>query len=267
MTILGIKLDLENLQAQLPKDKFDRITALLEVWSHKRFASRRILTPFKIGHLQHACKVVPQGLSFMCRMINLLCAFRRDDHPIQLNREFFLNLNWWTEFFQSWNGCSFLQYPQLAPLPDFHVSSDASGALGYGAVFQNYWFSGSWLPKQVSQSIKYKEIFPIVVAVYICDPQWVSKRVLFLSDNSSVVEILRSGTSRAPTIVSLNRYLCLLAASYSFSFTASPVSGKCNAIANSLSCFQFQRFQHLAPHADHDQTHIPQQLLLDVDLL
>ena len=99
------------------------------------------------------------------------------------------------------------------------------------------------------------------------DPQWVSKRVLFLSDNSSVVEILRSGTSRALTIMSLNRYLCLLAASYSFSFTASPVSGKCNAIANSLSCFQFQRFQHLAPHADHDQTHIPQQLLLDFDLL
>ena len=39
-------------------------------------------------------------------------------------------------FFQSWNGCSFLQYPQWAPLPDFEVSSDASGALGYGAVFQ-----------------------------------------------------------------------------------------------------------------------------------
>ena len=31
-------------------------------------------------------------------MINLLCAFRRDDHPIHLNQEFFLDLAWWQEF-------------------------------------------------------------------------------------------------------------------------------------------------------------------------
>ena len=105
-------------------------------------------------------------------------------------------------FFQSWNGCSFLQYPQWAPLPDFEVSSDASGALGYGAVFQGHWFSGAWLPSQVSQSIEYKELFPIVVAAYLWGPQWASKRVNFLSDNRSVVDILRSGTSRAPTIIS-----------------------------------------------------------------
>ena len=33
----------------------------------------------------------------------------------------------------------------LAPLPDFEVSLDASGALGYGALFQCHWFSVSWL--------------------------------------------------------------------------------------------------------------------------
>ena len=266
LTVLGIELDSENLQARLPKDKFDKITALLEAWSHKRFCKRKDLESL-IGHLQHACKVVPQGRSFLRRMINLLCAFRRDDHPIRLNREFFLDLNWWTEFFKSWSGCSFLQYPQWAPLPDFHVSSDASGVLGYGAMFHNHWFSGAWLPKQLPQSIEYKELFPIVVAAYVWGPQWVSKRVLFLSDNSSVVEILRSGTSRAPTIMSLVRYLCLLAARHSFSFTASPVRGKCNPIADALSRFQFQRFRRLAPDADPNQTQIPQQLLLDLDLL
>ena len=111
-------------------------------------------------------------------------------------------------FFQSWNGCSFLQYPQWAPLPDFEVSSDASGALGYGAIFQGHWFSGAWLPTQVSQSIEYKELFPIVMAAYLWGPQWASKRVNFLSDNRSVVDILRSGTSRAPTIMSLVRCPC-----------------------------------------------------------
>ena len=121
--------------------------------------------------------------------------FSLDDHPIRLNQEFFLDLAWWQEFFQSRKGCCFLQYPQWAPLPDFEVSSDASGVLVYGAVFQGHWFSGS-------QSIDYKEIFPIVVAAYLWGPLWASKRVNLLSDNHSVVEILRSGISRVPTIMS-----------------------------------------------------------------
>ena len=58
--------------------------------------------------------------------------------------------------YQSWDGCSFLQYPQWTLLADFEVSSDASGALGYGAVVQGHWFSGASLAKQVSQSIEYK---------------------------------------------------------------------------------------------------------------
>ena len=263
LTILGIELDSLTLQARLPQDKLDRITALLEDWKH--WCRRKDLESL-IGHLQHACKVVPQGRSFLRRMINLLCAFRRNDHPIRLNQEFFLDLAWWRELFQSWDGCSFLQYPQWAPLPDFEVSSDASGALGYGAVFQGHWFSGAWLPPQISASMENKELFPIVVAAYLWGPLWATKRVNFLSDNRSVVAILQSGTSRAPTIMSLVCYLSLLAARHSFSFTASPVRGKSNPIADSLSRFQFQRFRWLALHADSIPTPIPQQLLLDLDL-
>ena len=80
MTVLDIELDSENLQVRLPKDAFDRITALLEAWLHKRFCKRKDLESL-IGHLQHACKVVPQGRSFLRRMINLLCVFRRDEPP------------------------------------------------------------------------------------------------------------------------------------------------------------------------------------------
>ena len=121
-------------------------------------------------------------------------------------------------------------------------------------------------PNTISQSIEYKELFPIVMAAYLWGPQWASKRVNFPSDNRSVVDILRSGTSRAPTIMSLVRYLSLLAARHSFSFTASPVRGKSNPIADSLSRFQFQRFRRLAPHADSIPTQIPQQLLSDLEL-
>ena len=42
-----------------------------------------------------------------------------------------------------------------------------------------------------------------------------------------------------------------------------PARGKSNPIADSLSRFQFQRFRHLAPHADSIPTQILQQLLSD----
>ena len=51
--------------------------------------------------------------------------------------------------------------------------------------------------------------------------------------------------------MSLVRYLSLLAGRHSSSFTASPVKGTSNPIADFLSRFKFQRFRRLAPHALH----------------
>ena len=141
----------------------------MEGWSQKRWCKRKEPESL-IGHLQLACMVVLQDRSFMRRMINLLCAFHPHDHLIYPNQEFFLDLARKQEVFQSWNSCSFLQYPQGTLLADFKVSSDTSGALGFGAVFQGHRFSGSWLAKQVSQSIEYKGLFPVVVAAYLWGP-------------------------------------------------------------------------------------------------
>ena len=145
LTVLGIELDSLLLQARLPQEKFDRIHTLLVSWSLKRHCTRKELESL-IGNLQHACKVVPSGRTFLRRMVNLLSAFRRDDHPIRLNREFHLDLLWWLEFFQSWNGYSFLLSPRWAPIPDLHVSSDAAGSVGYRAILGRDWFVGRWSP-------------------------------------------------------------------------------------------------------------------------
>ena len=214
-----------------------------------------------IGHLHHASKVAPQGRTFLRRMINLLCAFRRDDHPIRLNQEFQRDLTWWRELFRSWDGLSFFQMSQWAPLLDFQVSSDASGSLGYGVIFHTQWFFGAWSASQESLSIAYKELFPIVVAAHLWGPQWTSRRVEFLCDNMSVVAVLSSGTSREGDLMILLRYLALLAVRHSFSFTASSVRGKANPVADAFSRFQFQQFRLLAPLAEQSPTPIPQSLL------
>ena len=58
-------------------------------------------------------------------------------------------------------------------------------------------------------------------------------------------------------MVVLLHYLSLVAAHNSFAFTASYTPGQDNSIADALSCFDFQRFHRLAPHAVHMATPIP----------
>lgn len=150
---------------------------------------------------------------------------------------------------------------RMGSLPDFQVSSDAAGSLGYGAIFDNQWFCSPWSAPQQSLSIAYKELFPIVVAAFLWGPQWSSRRVEFLCDNESVVSVLSSGTSRDPNLMVLMHYLALLAVRHSVSFKASSVPGKANSVAHALSRFQFERFRRLAPQAQPTATPIPQDLL------
>ena len=86
LSILGIDLDSVRLQVQLSidKGKGERIVTLLESWSSKRFCKQWELESL-IGQLHHACKIALQGRTLAHRMINLLCTFRWDDHPLRLN--------------------------------------------------------------------------------------------------------------------------------------------------------------------------------------
>ena len=59
----------------LRRTVFDRIAVLLESWSLKQHCKRKELESL-IGHFQHACKVIPQGRTFLQWMISLLSAFR-----------------------------------------------------------------------------------------------------------------------------------------------------------------------------------------------
>ena len=156
--------------------------------------------------------------------------------------------------FQSWNVCSFLQYPSgLHSLMGSWLRSSFPGSLVFRCMAPSTGLSVHWV----------QGAFPYRCGSLPMGPQWSSNQVNFLSDNRSVVEIPRSGTSTTPTIMSFVCYLSSLAARHFFSFTAFPVRGKSNPIADSLSRFQFQHFRRLVPHADSILTQIPQQLLLE----
>lgn len=83
-------------------------------WSVKHFCQCCMLESL-INHLQHTCKVAPQGRTFLRQMNNLLCAFHCYDLPIRLTRKSVrfrlvagavLNLGW----------PQFLLYAHMGPL-------------------------------------------------------------------------------------------------------------------------------------------------------
>ena len=69
LVFLGIEIDTGELR--LPQDKLQRLHSLLSQWGDKRVCSRKELESL-IGLLNHACKVVRTGRSFLRRMIDLL---------------------------------------------------------------------------------------------------------------------------------------------------------------------------------------------------
>ena len=71
LTVLGVELDPMTLQAHLLWDRFGRIAVLLGSWSLGWHCTWRELGSL-IGHLQHACKVVPHGRAFLQWMVGLL---------------------------------------------------------------------------------------------------------------------------------------------------------------------------------------------------
>jgi len=53
----------------------------------------------------------------------------------------------WLEFRTNYNGKSFFLDFNWLSSKTLHLYTDASGSLGYGAVFGQHWFSGAWPSK------------------------------------------------------------------------------------------------------------------------
>ena len=119
-------------------------------------------------------------------------------------------------FLTGWNGHSFFLNSSVTPSPDMELFTDAASTIGFAGYFNGKWFQGRWPPhlalsKDKGISIKWQELFLIVVACAICYPHFAGKRLQFWCDNESVVAIINSGHSKALRIMDLLRFLTLTA--------------------------------------------------------
>ena len=261
LTFLRIQIDTMAGELSLPPEKMERLVSLLAKWGDRRACSRRELESL-VGLLNHACKVVRPGCSFLRRMLDL--PHSTGDRPgrchiIRLNAGFTADLAWWREFIHKWNGSSFLFPPEK--LPSVEIASDASGSWGCGAWYKKSWFQVQWDEQSGHLDIACKELVPIILACAVWGHKWAGHRVVCHCDNQVVVACLRSRSSRQTGLMHMLRCLVFIEAYLNCQLYPMYINTRLNHLADDLSRDNLQSFLLKVPDVDRSPTQVPRQLL------
>ena len=110
------------------------------------------------------------------------------------------------------------------------------------------------------RDISFLEFFPIVAGLSLWCHQLRNKKVLFMTDNESVVQVIKKQTSRDPYLVLLIRKMVLICLRNNILFRAKHIPGVQNGLADSLSWLQVNKFKGLYHGMDRVPTPLPKHL-------
>ena len=259
ITFLGMELDSIKMEIRLPKDKLVRLQKLLADWEGRKAGRKRELLSL-IGSLHHASKAVRQGRSFLRRLINLSTTVKNMDSFVRLNVAARSDIIWWSMFAAKWNGTSMLTRFDKAN-PQYIVTSDASGSWGCGAYEGTKWIQFQWPSTMESSHISVREMIPVVMSAALWGQGWSGKSVQFRSDNTTVVALVNTGSSRENSLMHMRRCLSFIMAKYNFIASAVHIKGAHNDLADALSRNNRAYFLSHYPQAQAAPTVVPTELV------
>ena len=257
ITYLGIEIGAVQQTMRLPHDKLVSLSLLISSWVVKRKCTKRELLSL-IGSLSFAAKVVQPGRLFLRRLIHLSTSVTRLSHFIDLNAEARADLRWWDSFLSQWNGIQFLCPPPVSS-QDIFLASDAS-LVGIGAVFGNAWFSVPIPPSLAELHINILELFAVFAAIRTWGHQWANQHILFMCDNSCVVQVTRTGSCKDRIMMLILRAMFFFTAQRNIRLTLQHIPGVDNFQSDILSRLQVQRFRLVSPGADASPSVIPEDV-------
>ena len=255
MTFLGLEIDTINNQVRLPADKLNRcIEEIQELVKSKSTRLRKLQSI--IGLLNFACQVILPGRAFLRRLIDLTIGKEAPHHWIKIS-SVTEDLLVWLNFLAEHNGIVMFVDERVISNHDVQLYTDASGKLGYGAIFGSEWFAGAWSDWWVGQNIMMLELYPIVVALEVWGPKLQNKRLTLFTDNMALVSVLNKQSSRDKLTMVLIRKLVLICLNNNIVLNSNHVEGICNKYADLLSRLQIEKFRDICPWANLTPTQIP----------
>ena len=260
---LGLEVDTIEMLVKIPSDKLVDLKGVIKEFldtgkKRKKVTLRQLQS--LIGKLNFACRAITPGRAFCRRLIDATMGIKHPRHRIRVTSGMVDDLTVWHDFLENHNGVTMMVRDLDEPYLDLYT--DASGSIGFGAYFKGHWTNGSW-PAGVQSAplhITFKELFPIVIAIFLWGNNFKNCKVLFHCDNIAVVSIINKQTSKDQASMHLVRSLVDVCLRKNIVFKARHIPGLNNDIADSLSRYQFPRFRRLAPQADKEATPIPDSL-------
>jgi hypothetical protein len=116
-------------------------------------------------------------------------------------------------------------------------------------------FNGKYL--SLDRDIISLEIIPIALSIFLWHKLFYKKKIGHCIDNMAVVSILNSKTSKSARVMVLLKFIFYWSFVGHLHFKAVHISSVNNAIADSLSRGQFQRFRELASPGELKPTTMP----------
>nr|XP_033958140.1 uncharacterized protein LOC117460704 [Pseudochaenichthys georgianus] len=265
LEFLGITLDTIDMKASLPIAKLQRIRDITKSYCEQQVITKQQLLSL-LGDLNFAMRVIPQGRSFISRLLDAASAVTNLHDRVFLDEGCRSDLCFWSLLLAHWNGITFFYDDLVYSSDSMRFFTDAAPSVGFGGFFQGEWFAGPWppsFPNHASSSALH-EIYPIAVACHVWGHLWLRKRISVLCDNQSVVWIINKGRSSCSDIMPFMRSITWSSLTHNFFISARHVPGHLNIVADSLSRFQFQTFRNLCPEASPQPVGIPPLHLLSL---
>ena len=164
LSFAGIELDSVLMEARLPLVKLNRCSTLLLEFLRRKKATLREVQSLT-GLLNFACSVIVPGRAFLRRLIDLTVGIQCPHHLIRLSKDVKEDLKVWQSFLANFNGRSFFLEETWYSSTKLDLYTDASGALGFGAIFGSKWCFGKWPASWSYRNIAILEFYPIVLSL------------------------------------------------------------------------------------------------------
>lgn len=259
---LGLELDTVAMLVRIPESKVSEICEkIVLLLSMKKAQLHQIQS--LIGSLNFACRAIIPGRAFSRRLTDLTIGLTRPNHFVRINTGVKDDLRMWLQFFKNFNGkCAFSDRFWLT-CDQLQLFTDSAGGPsgGWGIYFEGSWSQGlwpsEWLDLGVGSDITFLEFFPVVLSIIIFGDRLKNRKLIVRSDNTAVVAILNSHTSKSQRVMSLVRVFVLRCLHLNLIVKGMHVCGRNNQIADALSRSQWSSFRRLAPGADVERTPVP----------
>jgi hypothetical protein len=255
----GLEVDTVKMELRLPMDKLSDLKKQVATMYRRKKVTLRELQSL-LGSLNFACRAVVPGRPFRRRLIDLTVGVQKPSHFIRLTVEARKDLAVWQTFLQSFNGRCLCLPSTLSCSDTIKLQSDASG-FAYASVFGDRWFQGQFPQDWRHVNIAIKEFLPIVLSIRKWGPILANNRILFKTDNESIVFAINKQSCKNSQLMNMVRQLVVAAMTFNIDFRAAHIPGKLNLVPDFLSRLQEAKARRIQPGLHRVPEIIPQDWL------